>query len=486
MIGRAPRHDDGATWPPLPLLRGLGGQVAPSSWRGALPITYHLGPGPATVHLKLEFNWDIKPAYDVIATMRGSERPDEWIIRGNHHDAWVNGADDPISGLVALIQEARNVAALAKTGWRPKRTIVFAAWDAEEPGLLGSTEWAEQHAELLSRVGAVYINSDTNGRGFLNVGGSHTLERFVSEVARAVTDPQTKVSVFERARAAVRLRGSEDEKKEILTRTDLRIDALGSGSDYTPFIQHLGIASLNIGFGGEDTGGSYHSIYDSFAHYTRFGDPGFEYGIALAKVGGRVVLRLANADVLPLAFSPFSETVGKYLKEVKKLADDMREDTEKMNALVRDRVYQLASDPTQPIVPPRAMDPVPTIDFAPLQAALTRLEKVAQAYDSAATRALSAGKLNAAALASLDKTLMRTERALTAQAGLPRRSWFRHQIYAPGYYTGYGVKTLPGVREAIEQRNWQETATEVAVIAKALDAMSAEIDKATKELGAAG
>jgi len=468
----------------LPFLRALGGPVAPPSWRGALPITYHIGPGPVRVHLKLEFNWDIKPAYDVIATMRGSERPDEWIIRGNHHDAWVNGAEDPISGMVALMEEARGIAELARSGWKPKRTLVFAAWDAEEPGLLGSTEWVEQHAELLSRVGAVYVNTDSNGRGFLGVGGSHTLERFVNEVARSVTDPQTKVTVFERARAAARLRGTDDEKKEALTRADLRIDALGSGSDYTPFIQHLGIASLNIGFGGEDAGGSYHSVYDSFAHYKRFGDPGFEYGVALAKVGGRIMLRLANADILPFAFSPFSETVGTYLKEVTKLGDDMREETERTNALIRDRVFQLASDPKQPIVPPKAMEPVPAIDFSPLQTALTRLERVSKAYDSAAARALGAPKLNTAALASLDKTLMRTERALTAKEGLPRRSWFRHQIYAPGYYTGYGVKTLPGVREAIEQRNWREMKAQLAIIAKTLDAMSAEIESATKQLGA--
>jgi N-acetylated-alpha-linked acidic dipeptidase len=469
----------------LPLLRALGGNVAPQTWRGALPITYHLGPGPATVHLKLEFNWDIKPAYDVIATMRGSERPDEWIIRGNHHDAWVNGAEDPISGQVALMEEARAIARLAKTGWKPKRTIVFAAWDAEEPGLLGSTEWVETHADLLSRVGAVYINSDTNGRGFLGMAGSHTLERFINEVARAVPDPQTKVSVAERARASVRLRGSADDQKEALSRTDLRIDALGSGSDYTPFLQHLGIASLNLGFGGEDAGGSYHSIYDSFAHYTRFGDPGFEYGIALAKVGGRAVLRLANADVLPLAFSPLAEMVGKYLKEVTKLANDMREETETKNARIKDRVYELASDPLDRMVVPQALEPVPTIEFSPLQTALTRLEKVSKAYDSTAAVVLGSSKLKPGTLKSLDQTLIRTERALTSEAGLPRRSWFRHQIYAPGYYTGYGVKTLPGVREAIEQRNWAETKTEIEVIAKVLDAASAEIEKATKEIGSA-
>jgi N-acetylated-alpha-linked acidic dipeptidase len=466
----------------LPLLRALGGHVAPQTWRGALPITYHLGPGPATVHLKVEFNWDIKPAYDVIATMRGSERPDEWIIRGNHHDAWVNGAYDPISGQVALMEEARAIAALAKSGWKPKRTIVFAAWDAEEPGLLGSTEWAETHADLLSRVGAVYINSDTNGRGFLGMAGSHTLERFINEVARAVPDPQTKVSVLERARASVRLRGTADDQKEAATRADLRIDALGSGSDYTPFLQHLGIASLNLGFGGEDAGGSYHSIYDSFAHYTRFGDPGFEYGIALAKVGGRAVLRLANADVLPLAFSSLSETVGKYLKEVTKLANDMREETETKNTRIKDRVYELASDPLDRMVVPKAMEPVPTIEFAPLQTALTRLETVSKAYDSTVAAALVSSTPRTATLKSLDQILIRTERSLTSEAGLPRRSWFRHQIYAPGYYTGYGVKTLPGVREAIEQRNWAEAKTEIEVIAKVLDAASAEIEKATKAI----
>lgn len=469
----------------LPLLRSLGGHVAPQTWRGALPITYHIGPGPATVHLKLEFNWDIKPAYDVIATMRGSERPDEWIIRGNHHDAWVNGADDPISGQVAMMEEARAIAALAKSGWKPKRTIVFAAWDAEEPGLLGSTEWVEAHADLLSRVGAVYINSDTNGRGFLGMAGSHTLERFINEVARAVPDPQTKVSVLERARASVRLRGTDDDQKEAAARSDLRIDALGSGSDYTPFLQHLGIASLNLGFGGEDAGGSYHSIYDSFAHYTRFGDPGFEYGIALAKIGGRTVLRLANSDVLPLTFSPLSETVGKYLKEVTKLAKDMREETETKNARIKDRVYELASDPLDRMVVPKAMEAVPTIEFAPLQTALTRLEQVSKAYDSTAAAVLASSKPRTAALKSLDQILIRTERALTSEAGLPRRSWFRHQIYAPGYYTGYGVKTLPGVREAIEQRNWSEVKTEIEVIAKVLDAASAEIEKATREIGAA-
>ena len=270
-----------------PLLEALGGPVAPEKWRGALPLTYHLGPGPATVRLKLAFDFSQKPIYDVIATLAGRERPDQWVIRGNHHDAWVNGADDPMSGLVAMLAEARAVGTLAQAGWRPRRTIVYAAWDGEEPGLLGSTEWVETHADELRKKAVAYINSDGNGRGFLGMGGSHSLETFINEVARDATDPQTNVSVRERARALAIVRAaSDDDRREARDRGNLRIAALGSGSDYTPFLQHLGVASLSIGFGGEDSGGSYHSIYDSFAHYERFGDPGFAYGEALAKVGG--------------------------------------------------------------------------------------------------------------------------------------------------------------------------------------------------------
>jgi len=284
----------------LPLLRAMGGPVAPPDWRGALPITYHIGPGPARVHMNLQFNWDLVPAFDVIARLQGSERPDEWIIHGNHHDAWVNGAADPISGQVALLEEARAIGVLAKSGWRPKRTMIFAAWDGEEEGLIGSTEWAEQHAAELQQHAAVYINSDTNGRGFLQAGGSHTLERLVTQVARDVQDPQRKVSVGERLRARQLADETDVEKrKELRDRELIRLDALGSGSDYTPFLQHLGIAALSIGYGGEDGGGSYHSIYDSFDHFIRFGDPNFDYGITQAKTAGRLMLRLADADVLP-------------------------------------------------------------------------------------------------------------------------------------------------------------------------------------------
>ena len=467
----------------LPLLRALGGPLAPTAWRGALPITYHLGPGPAKVHLKVEFDWKTAPAYNVIATMRGRELPDQWIIRGNHDDAWVNGADDPISGMVALMEEARAIGELAKTGWRPRRTIVFAGWDAEEPGLLGSTEWVEHHADELRRKAVVYINTDSNGRGFFGAGGSHTLQRFINEVARDVIDPQTKVPVLERRRASDRLSTNSETEAVAKAGGDLRISALGSGSDYTPFLQHLGIASLNIGFGGEDGGGSYHSVYDSFDHYTKFGDPGFEYGLALAKVGGRTVLRLANADILPFTFSPFAETVGRYVTEVTKLADDMRKSTEASNARITDRVYELAADPTETWVTPKAQQAVPQLDFEVLKKSLARLEASGKAYDSALTVAVAAGRIpSGTAAKALGDILVRTERAMTRPHGLPRRGWFRHHIYAPGYYTGYGVKTLPGVREAIEQRDWKETEEQIAIVAAVLNDVAGEIDSATRSL----
>jgi N-acetylated-alpha-linked acidic dipeptidase len=464
----------------LPLLRALAGPVVPEDWRGALPITYHLGPGAATVHLKLEFDWQTVPAYDVIAKLRGHERPEEWIIRGNHHDAWVNGADDPISGLVAEMEEARAIGELAKAGWKPKRTIVYAAWDGEEPGLLGSTEWVEAHADTLKKNGAVYINSDSNGRGFLYVGGSHTLEKFVNEVGRDVTDPQTKVSVLERTRALRLSRASAEERRETRERADLSISALGSGSDYTPFMQHLGIASLNLGYGGEDGGGSYHSIYDSFDHYTRFGDPNFDYGIALAQTAGRLTLRLANADVLPLAFGNFASAVEKYVREVTRLTDEMREETREKNRQLSERTLEIIADPTLVYVAPKAEAPVPYLNFAPLQNSLTRLQESARAYDAALNDAALAGRaFPLEAQKSLDEILMQAERAMTREQGLPRRSWFKHQIYAPGFYTGYGVKTLPGVREAIEQRNWKEAGEQINIIAETIDRLASEIERAT-------
>lgn len=465
----------------LPLLRALNGPVAPEDWRGALPVTYHLGPGPARVRLRLKFDWKLRPIYDVIAKMRGAERPDEWIIRGNHHDAWVFGADDPISGTVALMEEARALSELARNGWQPKRTVVFAAWDGEEPGLLGSTEWVETHADLLKQHAAVYVNSDNNGRGFLSVGGSHTLEKFVNEVARTVVDPEKKISVADRLRALRIVRAtSTEERGELRDRADLRIEALGSGSDYTPFLQHLGVASLDIRYGGENGGGSYHSIYDSFDHYVRFGDPNFDYGIALAQTAGRVVLRLADAEVLPFEFGDFTDTLGRYLKELTKLADNLREETEEKNRQIKDHALEAAADPTQTYVAPKPKAPVPYLDFAPLQNAVMRLQDRAKTFAAVMKTATRDGQaLPRDTQAALDQILVKIEQTLIREDGLPRRPWYKHLVYAPGLYTGYGVKTLPGVREAIEQRNWAEANQQIVFAAEAIERFGNQLERAT-------
>jgi len=461
-----------------PLLAALAGAVVPPEWRGALPITYRMGPGPATVRLKVAFDWRLVPAYDVIARVRGSAYPDEWIVRGNHHDAWAFGAGDPASGMVALLEEARAIGVLMRSGWRPQRTIVFAAWDAEEPGLLGSTEWAEAHAETLRRHAVAYINTDGTGRGFLGAGGSHSLERLVSEVAAEVTDPQTGVSVADRLRARLRVEGRREEAD----RPDLELYPLGSGSDFTPFLQHLGIASLNLGYGGESDGGEYHSIYDSFDHYRRFGDPTFAYGVTLVKTAGRVTLRLSEAPVLPLRVANLAERVGRYVREVMELEQHLREEAERRNALVASGAYRLAADPMGTFVAPDSMATVPYLNFAPLRNAADRLAARAAAADSVLTRA-PAGSPEVRG--SLNALLARTERAMTRAEGLPRRPWFRHFIYAPGFYTGYGVKTLPGVREALEEREWAEAEAQIASAAAALDALSAVLAEIVAT-GAAG
>lgn len=470
----------------LPLLRALGGPMAPEGWRGALPISYRLGPGPAKVHLKLEFDWKTVPAYDVIAMMRGSERPDEWILRGNHHDAWVNGATDPVSGMVAVMEEARAVGELVKAGWKPKRTIVYAGWDGEEQGLLGSTEWAETHADLLRKNAVAYINSDSNGRGFFFPGGSHTLERMVNEAARDVTDPEKGISVADRALAGTILFGPPGDQQEARGSKSFRLEPLGSGSDYTPFLQHLGIASLDLGFGGEGEYGQYHSIYDSFDHYVRFMDPKFEYGIALAKTAGRITMRLANADILPFEFTRSASTIGRYVDEVVKLADDLRQQTEERNRRAEDKTWEAVDDPTQTWVAPKPRDPVPHLNFAPLRNASATLNKSAADYDKALADLSASGRtLSPADGARVDAILRAAERALTRKEGLPRRPWYTHHIYAPGFYTGYGVKTLPGVREAIEERQWKEADQQIGIAAGVIEGYAREIDRAAAILAGA-
>src|SRR6266567_931907 len=420
-----------------PLLAALRGPVAPTEWRGGLGITYHVGPGPARVHLRVKSDWSLKPLYDVIARIPGAVAPDEWVVRGNHHDAWVNGAEDPISGLVPLLEEARAYGQLLKQGWKPRRTIIYAAWDGEEPALLGSTEWVEAHADELAAKAVAYLNSDTNNRGYLNVGGSHSLENFINDVARDIEDPETKLTVWKRAQLrAIADATSADARQEAHQRADLRIDALGSGSDFTPFLQHVGVATLNLGYGGEGGGGIYHSIYDDFKWFTTFDDTSFVYGRALAQTVGTAVLRLADAEVLPYQFTGLAETVAKYTKEVEKLAKDKQDE-------IRERTREL---------------------------------------DEGLFTANGGAALAKPDVQAVNATLLRSERALTTAAGLPRRPWYRHAVYAPGFYTGYGVKTLPGVREAIEQKNWSEGDAQMEAAGKALQATADVIGRAAEQL----
>jgi N-acetylated-alpha-linked acidic dipeptidase len=486
----------------LPLLRALDGPTAPEAWRGALPLTYHVGPGPARVRLALEFEWETRPLYNVIARSPGALSPDQWIVYGNHHDAWVNGAEDPISGMVALEETARALGALLKTGWRPARTIILAGWDGEEWGLLGSTEWAEKHRLTLDANAVAYLNSDTNNRGWLNVGGSHSLETFMYEVARDIDDPVKGTSALnaamaERARGAPTPAGGDSTPARLGARagaadstartpddsliareqrrirgerrtpapapaltaaardTAFSISALGSGSDYTAFLDHLGLASLNISYGGESNDGIYHSIHDTYDFYTRFSDTTFAYGVLEAQTTGTAILRLADAPVLPFEFGTVARTYRRYVDEIEKQA--------------------------------AGNDTVRSLDLSAVRASLGRLDTAAARHEAimAHVQSLSQGEVRSRwkRLAEANKLLYRSERALTDASGLPGRDWFRHLIYAPGFYTGYGVKTMPGIREAVEDKPDAAVAQrEAARVAAAIDRLATQVAEAAASL----
>ncbi len=453
-----------------PLLEALTGPVAPENWRGALPITYHVGPGKSTVHLQLQFDWNLVPCYDVVGSIKGTEYPDEWVIRGNHHDAWVNGAMDPISGQASMLEEAKALGALVKSGWKPKRTIVYCAWDGEEPALVGSTEWVEDHAALLQKNTVVYINSDENGRGFLNAGGSHALQGMVDEVAKNINDPQTGVSIYERLKAhKIATAISPLQAKEFMEKTGLHLEALGTGSDFSPFLQHLGIPSINLEFTGEDNGGSYHSIYDSYDNYIRFIDPGFYYCASLSKIAGHISLRMLDADILPFDFRILFKEIKSYTSELQTLIANLRETTSINNEIIRKKYLIIASDPTMPYFSATPKQEVPYIDFSPLENAVTGLGK----SSDHAFEVMENKGLNALQKDSLNRMLYRAEQELLLDAGLPLRPWYKHVLYAPGYYTGYSVKTLPGIRESIEQRNFEEAETGIKQAAYAINKLSA-------------
>ena len=460
-----------------PFLKALEGETVPEHWRGGLPLTYRVGPSKAKAHLAVSFNWDRKPLYDVVARIPGAKFPDQWIVRGNHHDAWVNGAEDPVSGTSPELEEARGLGELLKQGWKPARTIVYCFWDGEEPALLGSTEWAESHADELKQRAVAYINTDSNDRGYLSAEGSHSLESFVNEVAKDIDDPETKMSVWKRVRLFDISKAKGKERDELWSRPDLRIDALGSGSDYTAFLDHLGVASVNIGYGGEDDGGQYHSIYDDFYWYTHFSDTDFRYGRTMAQTVGTMAMRLADADILPFQFSDLADTVHLYVTELKTLAGDKRDEIKERNREIAEGMYDALKNPKKTLVAPQTEDVPPYLNFAPLEQASEDLTVAAQAYDKAFDAA--AGKGNA----ELNAELLRSERVLTDDKGLPYRPWFEHVLYAPGFYTGYGVKTIPGVREAIEQKRWSEADEQIKRAASALEHEVDLLKQATKLLG---
>lgn len=468
-----------------PLLAAMKGPLAPEGWRGALPLTYHVGPGPAKVHLVVKSNWDIKTLRDIIVKIPGALYPDEWIIRGNHHDAWVNGAEDPLSGTAAELEEARGLSELLKQGWKPKRTIIYCLWDGEEPALLGSTEWAETHADELRQHAAVYINSDVNGRGFFYAEGSHSLEKFVNSIAKDIQDPEKKVSVWKRWQAhEIVAPQSPQDRDEARDRADLRIGALGSGSDYTAFLDHLGIASLNYGFGGEDSGGIYHSAYDDFYWFTHFSDTDFTYGRGLSQTAGTSVMRLADADLLPFDFTDFADTVHKYTDELQKLLKSRQDDVTEQNKEIDEGDLTANSDPKETYVPPIEEPVPPHLNFAPLLNASDALTRSAEAYQNAIDRLTASGgiSISTETLKAANANLILSERKLTNSAGLPGRPWFEHLIYAPGMYTGYGVKTIPGVREAIEQKQWKEADEQMRRVSAALEDEADLINKTAADL----
>jgi len=476
-------------------LSALEGRVAPTNWRGGLAMTYHVGgTDAAKVHIVVKSDWSLKTLYNVVAVMKGSELPDQWVLRGNHHDGWVFGASDPLAGHIAMMAEAKAIGQLVKSGWRPKRTLVYLSWDGEEPMLLGSTEWAEAHAAELKKKGLIYINTDGNGRGFLRVEGSHSLENYVAKVATGVVDPQTGVSVDARRRAramtATGAPGANERAKEIGKiaadpSKDFPLDALGSGSDYSSFLQHLGLASLNVGYGGEGSGGGvYHSAYDTWEHHSKFVDPGFAYAGALAKTAGRLVLRMSESDLPVQRYSDFANTVATYLDEVKKLADHKREDQIAQAKMFTANAFKLSDDPTLSRGQPTALKVVPYFNFAPIENAVTRLKASAKAYD-AALAAKGAG-LPAAKKSKLVELAGRTEQALLMEPGLPGgRGWYKNMIYAPGRFTGYGAKTLPGVREAIEDERWTDVDTYAVLVGKALTAYADRLDEGVELINGA-
>ncbi len=468
-----------------PLLKALDGPVAPNDWRGALGQTYHIGPGSARVHLKITSNWDIKPIYDVIATLHGSDPDAQWVIRGNHHDAWVNGADDPISGQAEMLEEARELGALHKQDWTPKRTIIYCAWDGEEPGLLGSVEWVESHLAELREHAIAYFNSDSNERGHFGMGGTQDLQDVISAVARDVDDPETHMTVFERTHlTAIAEAKNVEERSAARSSSNLEMFALGDGSDYTAFQDYAGVSTADMAFGGEDDADQYHSIYDDFYWYTHFVDTDFAYGRALAQTQGTTVLRMADADLVPMKYAPQVEAITKYEAELEALLKDKQEEIAERNLELKEGVFTATADPKKTFVPPPAEPVPPYMNFTPLKNAIASLKLAGDRY----AKALAAYQANGSqptsplALVTVNTDILRVSRLFLNEKGLPERPWFKNQVYAPGAYTGYGAKPIAAVREYMDEKKWSDAESQIPMVAAVLVKVAGGIDKAAADL----
>ena len=419
-----------------PILQNLGGPDSPREWQGSLPFTYHVGPGPVRVKMHLKQDYQFRPLWDVIGRVRGGDSPDEWVVAGNHRDAWVYGAVDPNSGTAAMLETVHGIGELLKSGWKPKRTMVFASWDGEEEGLMGSTEWAEDHAAELAKAPA-YFNMDVAVSGSkFGASAVPCLKQFLRDIAKAVPSPQggTVYQAWQKAdqpsTAQSPAEASADSRRvpAATVNSDVRVGDLGSGSDYSSFQQHLGVPSTDISSSGPY--GVYHSTFDDFAWFKKFGDPDFVYEQQMARFFGLEMLRMADADVLPYDYEEYGKEIQAYIDAAAKRAES-----------------KLGTG---------------ALDFS---AAIS----AAKHFQEAGAKVLAKQKNPPRDTERLNQALLGAERALLVSAGLPHRPWFRHAIYAPGEYTGYAAVVIPGVNEALDKGDTERARQQLAVLAAALE-----------------
>jgi N-acetylated-alpha-linked acidic dipeptidase len=449
------------------ILKALGGERVPDAWQGGLPFAYHLGPGPAKIEMNVEMDYAVRPIWNVIATIPGTAEPDRLVVLGNHRDAWVYGAVDPNSGTASLLETARGLAAALRAGWKPRRSIVLASWDGEEYALLGSTEWVEDRLPSLQANAVAYVNLDSAVTGpDLDVGGVPSLRDLVLETAAVLPEPRRGGTLLDAWRA--RKQGEWARTEPALPETadrrfELHLNPLGSGSDFTAFLDHAGVASLDFSF--EGGYGVYHSIYDSFFWMEKFGDPGFQYHVVAARFYGLLAMRLAAADIVPLRYVPYGRALERELE------------LRRREVIRERRVWEAARARPDGALPgaeaAEARKKQPLLpDFAPLARAIERLGAGAGGLDASVARLEGAprGTVDAGALARLNDALVQIERAFLDPRGLPGRPWFRHTLYAPGFTTGYSSWPFPGVVQALDDRDQAAFEAQLRVLISRIDA----------------